>query len=372
MKHFQKLFNSRRCFLSEVIEIAKFLKLDEDVEAFQENFIESLVEEAEERGKSSKIVKAALLQQALGYSARVGNKEKIQQLKKDLSQIDYSDELKEITLPKEEIRRLKWISRQHYKSRRDSIKEYIDRLGRQSTLQILWNICNDDTIIRIDLQKTKEFVEELMREHPIRDLFSTMLDTGQKRIQIESPEDKKRFRLNEQLILYIKETIWLVTHIFGELTQRNLLTEDSVGIFLSNCSCVSKKDLRLISAGAHHHFQKDYVAAVSILTPLVESVLFNCLSSIDADVSSFEGKITERRELGGLISLEEVRKNFGENFQYFLKLFLVEPDSFNFRNRITHGMAESSEFNESTSSIILFLILKICSKTFKPAAATKK
>ena len=358
-RHFQ------RSFLAEAIEIAKFLKLDEDVKAFQEKTILSLIEEAEDKGKKSKLVKAAFLQQALEYSAQVGNKQRIQQLKKELSQTNYSDELKEITLPKEELDRFVQVIEQHYKNVKISVEKYVDKLSKQPPLQILWNVCNDDSIIRINLKRTKEFVDELMRKHPIQQLFPTMLDTGEKSIQIKSAEDKERFKLNEQLIPYAKETIWLVTQIFKELKRREILTSAVIKGFLSNCSCVSQKNLELICAGAFHHFEEDYIASISILTPLFESILFDYLSSLGADISSYQGEVTERRELGGLINAEEVQDELGENFQYFLKLFLVEPDSFNFRNRFAHGVVKVSEFNESTSSIILYLILKTCSKTLR-------
>lgn len=99
---------------------------------------------------------------------------------------------------------------------------------------------------------------------------------------------------------------------------------------------LSKNNFELILHGTKHHFQGDYVASVSILTPLIESILFDYLHAIGADVSSYESKIIEQRELGGLLNLKEVKDNFGENFQYFLKLLLVEADSINFRNRFAH------------------------------------
>ena len=94
-------------------------------------------------------------------------------------------------------------------------------------------------------------------------------------------------------------------------------------------------------------------------------MIYEYLSSIGADISSYEGTTIEKRELGGLLNQEEFRENFGENFQYFLKLLLVSSDSYNFRNRLSHGFADQKEFNRVMSSNIIFIILKICSKRFK-------
>lgn len=358
-------FNFQRRFLFEAIAIARFMKLDKDIKKLQEKAIQSWIDEAEFKGKASNLIKVALLQKALDYSVSVGNKEKIQQLKKDLSEIDFSDELKEVTLPKEEREKFQRVVKDYYDKMRDVIRKYVDGLSKMHPLQIIWNVCNDEAIIRIKLKETRKFVRELMGKYPLQYIFGTVLHAGEKTIRLESLEEKEKFQLNQQLMFGVNETIWIVNQIFSELKDRNLLTVSSISDFLSRCSCVSKNNFELIGFGVCHYFQKDYVASVSILTPLIESVLFDYLRSIGADVSSYEGKVIEQRELGGLLNLSEVKDKFGEDFQYFLKLFLVESDSINFRNRLAHGNVEVEEFNELSSSIILFIILKICSKTFK-------
>jgi hypothetical protein len=357
-------FHFQRSFLYEAIGIARFLKIEADVKKLQNRVIQSWIEEADFKGKASKLVKVALLERALDYCASVGNKEQIQQLKKALSAIDFSDELKEITLPKQEREEFERAVKGYYEKMRGVIRKYVNGLSKLGPLQILLNICNDESIIRINLKETREFVQKLMKQHPIQHIFGTILDTGEKTIRLESAKEKERFELNKQLMFGVNETIWVIDQIFRELSERNLVTVSSIGNFLAHCSCVNKNSYQIIGFGVYHHFQQDYVASVSILTPLVESILFDYLASVGADVSSYEGKVIEQRELGGLLNLNEVKNKFGEDFQQFLKLFLVEPDSINFRNRFAHGNLKIAEFNEVVSSTILFIILKICSKTF--------
>lgn len=359
-----KNFNFQRGSLFEAIKTAKFLKLKDDEKQLHEKLIQSWINEAQEKGKTSKLAKYFILQKALDYSVKIGDKERTQQLKKELAEIDFSDELKEITLPEQEREQLEKIAKEHYKTLEESIREYINRVSNLPSAQILLNICMDESIIRINLEKTKEFVQMLMREHPLQNIFSTILLANEKTIRLESIKDKEKSQLNQQLTFGVLETIWVVTQIFRELEDKNILTLSSVADFLSRCD-LSKNNFELILHGAKHHFQGDYVASVSILTPLIESILFDYLHAIGADVSSYESKIIEQRELGGLLNLKEVKDNLGENFQCFLKLLLVEADSINFRNRFAHGNAAIEEFNESTSSVILFIILKICSKTFR-------
>ncbi|MCS7115395.1 MAG: DUF4209 domain-containing protein [Nitrososphaerota archaeon] len=349
--------------MSEAIKIAKFLKLKDDEKQLHEKLLQSWINEAQEKGKASKLVKYFILQQALDYSVKIGYgyREMTQQLKKELAGIDFSDELIEITIPEQEREQLEKIVKEHYEMLGERIREYINRIGNLPSTQILLNICMNGSIIRINLEETKEFVQKLMREHPLQNIFSIILLASEKTVRLEFIEDKEKFQLNQQLNFGVLETIWIVTQIFRELQYRNILTLSSVADFLSRCN-LSKNSFELILHGAKHHFQGDYVASVSILTPLIESILFDYLRAVGADVSSYESKIIEQRELGGLLNLREVKDNFGENFQCFLKLLLVEADSINFRNRFAHGNVAIEEFNESTSSVTLFIILKICAK----------
>lgn len=157
----------------------------------------------------------------------------------------------------------------------------------------------------------------------------------------------------------------MVNQVFEKLENIGLIDSSYIVDFLSRSTGLSENNLALISSGVVHHFQKDYVASISILTPLIEGLLFDYLHSIGADISSYEGTTLEQRELGGLLNQKELTDNFGEDFQYFLKLFLITPDAINFRNRLAHGLASEVEFNHIVSSTILFIILKICSKTFR-------
>ena len=356
-------FNFQRSFLFEAIKIADFLKKAEEKQ-LNEKVIQSWINEAQEKGKTSNLIKYYILQQALDYSVRIGNKEKTQQLKKELAGIDFSDELKEIALPEPERERFVKILKEYYEKLRESIRKYINGISNLPPVPILLNVCNDESIIRINLKETKKFVQELIRKHPLQHIFGTILCAGEKIVRLESIEEKEKFQLNQQLNFGVNETIWITTQIFKELHDRNLFSLSAVADFLSRCSSVNKNNFELVMYGVKHHFQGDYVASISILMPLIESILFDYLRAIGADVSSYEGKIIEQRELGGLINLKEFKENFGEDFQHFLKLLLVEADSFNFRNRFAHGNVAIEEFNERTSSIILFIILKICSKTF--------
>ena len=354
-----------RGFLFEAIKIAHFLKFQDRENRLHEQVIQTWVDEAEIKGKSSKLVKFSLLKSALDYSVKIGNKEKIESLKKELSKLDFSDELKEIALPKEEREKFERLAKIYFEKLEKGIEEYVKKLMEMPPLAVILNLCNDSSLIRTNVQETRKFVEKLINEHPVQNIFLIMLDTGNKIINMNSPEEKKEYQLHTQLLLGVRETLWMVNMVFEKIENTKIIDSSNIVDFLSRSIGLSENNLNIVSSGVVHHFQKDYVASISILTPLIEGVLFDYLHSIGADTSSYEGTTIEQRELGGLLNQKELKDNFGEDFQYFLKLFLTEPDAINFRNRFAHGLASAVEFNHIVSSNILFIILKICSKTFK-------
>jgi len=356
-------FNFQRSFLFEAIKSAKFLKIDDLVKELQDKAIANWIDEANFKGATSKLIKVSILERALDYSAEVGSKKRITELKKMLSEIDVSGEMRQIKLPEDQIREYEKAIKAYYDKLKESVPKYVNGLTKLSPINIIWNVCNDDSIVSVNVKKTKDFVQELIQEHPIQQIFGTTL-YGEKTIRLESREEKEKYQLNKQLMSSVSETIWVINQIFVELTDKNLFTISAIGDFLANCPRLSENNFQLIGFGALHHFQREFVASISILTPLIEGVLADYLSSAGVDISSYEGKVIEKRELGGLLNLEDFKKIFGENFQYFLKLLLVEADSVNFRNRLAHGKAMLGEFNETVSTVILFVILKICSKAF--------
>lgn len=77
-------FNFMRGFLFEALKIAHFSKHQDEENRLHELVIKTWIDEAEIKGKASKLVKFSLLKSALDYSVNVGNKEKIENLKKEL------------------------------------------------------------------------------------------------------------------------------------------------------------------------------------------------------------------------------------------------------------------------------------------------
>jgi hypothetical protein len=207
-----------------------------------------------------------------------------------------------------------------------------------------------------------------MKEYPVQDnILGLKLHVGHKSKKIESIEEKKEHRLHDQLVTYVYESITIISNTFNQLIEQKIVEYADFYIFLKNCKVPDKSDFGIIMSGLLEHYDRRFLSSISILTPKIESTLYDYLVSINADVSCYAEETITKRTLGGLIDLPEIEKNFSIDFRYFLKLLLVADDSINFRNRFAHGDVQIGEFNELLSSTIILILLKICGKTFKPS-----
>ena len=94
-------FSFQQSFIDLAIEIAKHLSRDEEVKNLQEDYLQSILNEAEFKGKSL-LVKKKFLEDALKYcSDKIGDGTKIRNLKTQIKELDISSELRKIRLPKE-------------------------------------------------------------------------------------------------------------------------------------------------------------------------------------------------------------------------------------------------------------------------------
>lgn len=362
----KKLNNSfREGFFDACIKIKMFSKDRDSVSKLHRDVLNLKIEEAEEKGTHSKLILASLLEQALDYCfTYVKDKEIMEDLKKRIGCIDYSDELAVIELPEDVKKELNEKYRAYDEYIRKTVDKYIEKLEGNHPIRILYNVLNDESIFRMNVESTVDFTNKLLKQS-ISNIFATTLDLEFKRKKLESDSEKFEYNLNKNLFIYLDDTMQLIYYITSRLQNEEMITAKGIYSFLSNCEIINENDMPIIMWGILRHFDGDYLSSVSILTPKIESTLFLYLDKIKADVSTYSTIGISQRLLGGLIELSEVKDNFSVDFQYFMKLFLVTDDSINFRNRLSHGSTNILEFNQKISLTIIFLILKIYAKTFK-------
>jgi len=358
-------YSFRYGFFDALIAIKKHEKDDEAVAKIHRNVLSLKIHEAELKGATSKLILSSLLERALDYSVdHVGEKTITERLKKRIDSIDYTDELAVIEIPEELRTNLNKAYQQYNEHVKSSVKTYVDGFAEKHPFQILYGVLNDESIFRMDVDNTKDFTKKLLKES-IASFFSTTVDLSFKRMKVDSEEEKLEFKLHENLMIHLQDTLNLIYYITSESEDRCLVSIQSIFHFLNNCNIINEKDHAMIIWGLLRHINGDYLSSISILMPKIESTLFLYLKETGADVTSYDARALSQRTLGGLLELDDIQEKFSIDFQYCLKLFLTADDGINFRNRLSHGSTIIEEYNRKTSLLTIFILLKIYAKTFK-------
>ena len=358
-------YSFREGFFDACVKIKKHYDNEASLDELHKAVLNLKIQEAETKGKHSKMLLSSLLEGALDYCIKYVNDKGITEtLKKRIDQIDYTDELVPIELPEELKEKLNEAYRKQDELVRKSVNDYIEKIRKDTPIRILYGILNDESIFNMRIEETANFTKKLLKQS-IHNIFTTSLDVGFKRKRLETESEKFEYKLHNNLYSFLIDNLNLIYYITSKIEDEKIVSLPEIYTFLSNCKIIDENDIQIIIWGIIRHCEGDYLSSVSILAPKIESSLYRYLDSIKADVSSYSLKTISQRSLGGLIELPEVAEQFSIDFQYFMKLLLVADDSINFRNRLSHGATSIFEFTRKVSLTIIFLLLKIFAKSFK-------
>jgi hypothetical protein len=359
-------FSFQEGFLNACLAIKKAQKDEEIIRALHRQVLNLKLKKAEEKGKSSKLLLSGFLDEALAYCVKyVNDKALTIEIKKRLQNIDLRDEFQLIELPEDELKKFNEANEKYGVILKEAINDYVNGLKHLHPIQILYKLANDESLFRMRINNTRKFVNKLMDEHPVQDIFGFKVYFEHRNRKLKSREEKINHELNTQLSHYLRENIWVISQIFIQILKEEFVNIADIYFFLKNCATIDRTNFSIIMNGLLKHLSAEYLSSISILTPKIESAIYEYLLSINADVSCYANESISKRMLGGLIEQPEIAKNFSVDFQYFLKLLLITDDSINFRNRFAHGEVKIEEFNETLSSIILFILIKLCGKTIE-------
>lgn len=357
-------YSLRYRFYEALISLRKYEKRENEVKELHKKVLTLKILEAEEKGNSSNIILARLLEDALDYCINyVSDRDMIESLKKRINKIDYSDEFIKLELPENMIKEMEESYKKYDELVKNDVKNYISILKGRHPFEILYNVLNDESLFNMRIEYTKDYTKNIF-DDSIAHIFTKRVDLPHKRVTLNSDEEKLQADLHTNLSRIIPDIIQLINYIFIELESQCKISIEDIYHFLGNCKLIKPNDHQMIIWSILRHYDEDYLSSIAILLPKLESALYYYLEDIGADITTYESGNLGQRTLGGLLELKEVETHFSIDFQYFMRLLLTAEDGTNYRNRHAHGSTTVNEYNKSTSTLVIFLILKIYAKSF--------
>jgi hypothetical protein len=162
-----------------------------------------------------------------------------------------------------------------------------------------------------------------------------------------------RYRIEQDIIiqLYLK-------NIFTSLISIGKLNKEDLMHYFENSGKVSKDDLKIIEDGIEAYFRKDFVSAMHILIPRLESLFLNLSENSGIDIIALNsGRVisTQTRTLSDIHLDSAIFKDvWGEDLCEQLNFVLFRPLGYKLRHRIAHGEITFKECNFANVSILLY------------------
>lgn len=121
-------------------------------------------------------------------------------------------------------------------------------------------------------------------------------------------------------------------------------------------------NMPIVKHGIFKHFEGDYISSIHILTPQFEAVLRRAFYQAGfPDAIDFadkkKGSDQQERMFGNFLKRQNIRSALGERLYRHFNLIFADSLGLNLRNRVAHGIIDSSELNGSISSLVLHSLM---------------
>jgi hypothetical protein len=151
-----------------------------------------------------------------------------------------------------------------------------------------------------------------------------------------------------------------------EKTER-LSLENLIKFFIAS-KFIPEENFEIIVAGFERFFKKDFISALHILIPNLESLFLTLGELAGLDVvalSRTPGVSTQKKVLSERLILSQEFKNiWGEDFCYQYKIVFYDQLGYMFRHKCAHGNLSSGECNELSGNLIFYFYLALISRFY--------
>lgn len=151
--------------------------------------------------------------------------------------------------------------------------------------------------------------------------------------------------------------IWMMSLTIHEFVERSSEPVEELLEYCFESPCFDEFRRLLLERGIRAFVEKDYISCISILVPEIEHILRYITRKLE--IPSWEpnrGRTFDVKTLGKLLNNERLKQVLGEML-FGILFYFADTRGFNIRNNFCHGLMQPSEYNETTSAMIIHLLL---------------
>lgn len=351
-----------RSLLGAVAHLNQHLGLAGDAVALLHDAARSIEHEADERHMDGALVRAALLQDALGNYAKLGMSADIKRAKLRLNEAsrDAEKEFKSIKVEQP-------VSREEIERGLDTLLATASEMGAPPDIVLL----SIHSGIWPDWSEIETQTDFQRREFPLLYLFKNV-QIGPDGQPMPRPNDgTENQKLYDEAGIYrlrVQIALQLTAIRISILRERGLWDANRLIQVISE-SPLFERTIPLLRAGIEDFENDRGWSAVHVLLPLIERGLRELGRNLGYDVLRLERE-TERLRYASLdlIMEHEPLRQFLNEIQpsvaLELELLLTHPYGFNLRNNIAHGVVDpaSEPYGLALIAVLILLLLSVVTR----------
>lgn len=300
------------------------------------------------RQEKSLLVKASFLEKAMSHYANIGEIKKVEEMKISIKQA-YKQSMKN-----EEMKLLSVPLEIPIEIMEERIASLVCKDIQSSLDKIAY------TSLIPDIDEIAEHVNSLSKEFPLLNLISQSIINDGKKIEHSVEEgDLYKINFNNYYMLHIEVDVGLLLEkVFDKLIEeQNFNTKDVMKKF-DEWKHLDEKNYPFIEAGIKRFFEKDYVSAMHILVPQLESTLRNFFVKAGYSTTSIKKSTGQNEEtFHEFLNREDIEKALGRNVKKMIQVIMVEKSGLNLRNDIAHGLIDFSDITKNRCILVIYLYL---------------
>ena len=239
----------------------------------------------------------------------------------------------------------------------DEMRQFVEALiaGDVKTAFIrvaLHYIPNKDEV----MEQLKKYAEET----PLAFLFPIKLigNDGQILPNIGSLEDDMEGHLVHQISQRMQISSVFLRETIAALLEKNDFSLDYAINYLYESPIFEEDRKQIIEQGMDAYLKADFIIALHILIPQIETLLRNLASKIGMTVlkPSRHGGF-QYRTMDDLLRDINMTQALGKDLCFYLRVLLTDPRGWNLRNEVCHGLAPTEIFNRAAADWVIHAIL---------------
>lgn len=247
------------------------------------------------------------------------------------------------------------------------VNAYIDDLLSGTPHEVLMNyLVSNIPNIQFEEQRRKEQV----RQSPLLGLIpTTTLDVnGYPMSNIGIGESAEYQKLMYSLYQSILDTAYILHLEIIKMEKKGKINTDIVLESFKDSPLIVKEQLGIWKRGVMAYFDKDYLVSCHLLIPLFESAIRRLVEISGGKILRANGdpkKGNEYISLEGLLDSNEIKSTLSEDIQIYYKNLFTDQNGWNLRNRLSHGLLFSDDFNSTVADRIFHAFMLLSQLKFE-------